>query len=111
MLFMVRVKYLYLSVSYTLVDPRTRCPTSLPRNNNVFAYNNVCIELFHDEQSWFDSRKHCQQHGGDLVVIQNMEKQTFIINALKQAHWHRNGIWIGGTDRDKEGEWKWVTGI
>jgi hypothetical protein len=40
-----------------------------------------------------------------------MAKQTFIINALKQVHWDLEGIWIGGTDRDKEGEWKWVTGI
>ena len=67
--------------------------------------------MFHAEHSWFDSRKHCQQRGGDLVVIQDMAKQTFLINALKQAHWNRKGIWIGGTDRDKEGEWRWVTGI
>jgi hypothetical protein len=67
--------------------------------------------LFHDEHSWFDSRKYCQQRGGDLVVIQDKAKQTFLINALKQAHWNRKGIWIGGTDRDKEGEWRWVTGI
>jgi hypothetical protein len=77
----------------------------------MFAYSNVCIELFHDEHSWFDSRKYCQQRGGDLVVIQDKAKQTFLINALKQAHWNRKGIWIGGTDRDKEGEWRWVTGI
>jgi hypothetical protein len=77
----------------------------------LFAYNNVCIELFHNQQSWFDSRKHCQQHGGDLVVIPDMAKQTFIINALKQVHWDLKGIWIGGSDRNREGEWKWVTGI
>ena len=53
---------------------------------------------------------HCKQLSGDLVVIQNMAKQQFIMIILKNLRWDRHGVWIGGTDNDKEGEGKWVTG-
>jgi hypothetical protein len=64
------------------------CPTGIPRNINLFAYNNVCIELFHNQNSWFDSRKHCQKHGGDLVVIQDKTKQTLIIKGQTTIYKH-----------------------
>ncbi|XP_063410145.1 lithostathine-1-alpha-like [Mytilus trossulus] len=91
-------------------DDLTRCPPILPRNSNLFAYIDTCFEIVHDEHSWNDARGHCQQHGGDLVVIKDLTKQQFVMNALKYLRWDKKGVWIGGTDADKEGEWKWVTG-
>ncbi|XP_076085502.1 hepatic lectin-like [Mytilus galloprovincialis] len=90
-------------------DDLTRCPPILPRNSNLFAYIDTCLEIVHDERSWYDARRHCQQHGGDLAVIKDLTKQQFVMNALKYLRWDKNGVWIGGTDGDKEGEWKWVT--
>lgn len=97
-------------VKSSISDPLNDCPISLPRSWNVFAYTDTCLELVHDERSWYDARNHCKQLGGDLVVIQDMAKQQFIMNILKSLRWDRYGVWIGGTDNDKEGEWKWVTG-
>ncbi|CAG2219739.1 unnamed protein product [Mytilus edulis] len=90
-------------------DDLTRCPPILPRNSNLFAYIDTCFEIVHDEHSWNDARGHCQQHGGDLVVIKDLTKQQFVMNALKYLRWDKKGVWIGGTDGDHEGEWKWVT--
>ncbi|CAC5407412.1 unnamed protein product [Mytilus coruscus] len=95
---------------YSVMYDDTSIPPSIPRDNNVFAYNDTCIELIHDEQSWYDARRNCTQHHGDLVMIQHMAKQQFIMKALQTVGWDRKCIWIGGTDRDQEGHWKWVNG-
>ncbi|CAG2219738.1 unnamed protein product [Mytilus edulis] len=87
-----------------------RCPQSIPRDNFLYALNDTCIQLIREEHSWNDARRYCTQHHGDLVVIQDTTKQQFIMNALKTSGWVKNGIWIGGTDREREGHWKWVNG-
>ncbi|XP_071145870.1 mucin-2-like [Mytilus edulis] len=87
-----------------------RCPQSIPRDNFLYALNDTCIQLIREEHSWNDARRYCTKHHGDLVVIQDMAKQQYIMNALKTSGWVKNGIWIGGTDREREGHWKWVNG-
>uniref|UniRef100_A0A3P8NHU0 C-type lectin domain-containing protein n=1 Tax=Astatotilapia calliptera TaxID=8154 RepID=A0A3P8NHU0_ASTCA len=49
----------------------------------------------------FDSRDDCLQRGAVLAIISNTEEQEFI--RLQQKV-----MWIGLTDRETEGVWKWV---
>ncbi|XP_051746565.1 CD209 antigen-like protein C isoform X3 [Ctenopharyngodon idella] len=55
-------------------------------------------------KSWTESRRYCTDRGADLIIINNKEEQDFIkkMSCTK--------VWIGLTDSDVEGRWRWVDG-
>ncbi|KAL6467136.1 hypothetical protein MHYP_G00249400 [Metynnis hypsauchen] len=59
-------------------------------------------------KNWYDSRRYCRQKGADLLIINSRLEQDFLASFLGT----NEGImlWIGLTDSDAEGSWKWVDG-
>ncbi|XP_040892220.1 CD209 antigen-like protein C isoform X3 [Toxotes jaculatrix] len=55
------------------------------------------------ERTWQESRNYCLQEGADLMIINSKEEQDF-------AEQVKGRMWIGLTDRETEGTWKWVDG-
>ncbi|XP_041857538.1 C-type lectin domain family 10 member A-like isoform X2 [Melanotaenia boesemani] len=54
--------------------------------------------------SWDQGREGCRGRGADLVVIDNDEEQEFLTKFAKGK------CWIGLSDKETEGTWKWVDG-
>ncbi|KAK0150630.1 C-type lectin domain family 4 member M [Merluccius polli] len=68
-------------------------------------YNHRLYFISTTEKNWTVSRDDCLERDADLVVINSREEQEFV-SSLAGNQW----FWIGLSDGDTEGTWKWVDG-
>ncbi|CAL8265981.1 unnamed protein product [Lota lota] len=76
---------------------RKRCPKGWRK------FENSCYHKSNSVNSWENSRKDCMERGGDLVVIDSSQEQKFLSE-------YKTTFWIGLSDLEQEGTWKWVDG-
>ncbi|KAM4560989.1 C-type lectin domain family 10 member A-like isoform 2-T2 [Fundulus diaphanus] len=81
----------------SLSEQNTTCPDGWTK------FNCSCYQSF-GPGSWDEGREDCARKGGDLVVIDDPEEQTFVSTFAKSP------LWIGLSDKETEGSWKWVDG-
>uniref|UniRef100_A0A668A7K4 C-type lectin domain-containing protein n=1 Tax=Myripristis murdjan TaxID=586833 RepID=A0A668A7K4_9TELE len=62
-------------------------------------FNSSCYFNSSESKSWDESRQDCLRRGADLVIINSREENKFGLR-----------VWIGLSDLETEGEWKWVDG-
>nr|XP_014023262.1 unnamed protein product [Salmo salar] len=66
-------------------------------------FNSSLYYISNEYKTWEDSRRDCLKRGADLAVINSDGEQVFISQLNTKP-------WIGLTDKDSEGTWKWVDG-
>ncbi|XP_073672210.1 C-type mannose receptor 2-like [Paramisgurnus dabryanus] len=69
-------------------------------------YQSSLYFISSEKKSWTESRRYCRERGADLIIINNKEEQDFIKKISGTARY-----WIGLTDIEVEGRWKWVDGM
>uniref|UniRef100_A0A674MUZ2 Mannose receptor, C type 1b n=1 Tax=Takifugu rubripes TaxID=31033 RepID=A0A674MUZ2_TAKRU len=74
-------------------------------SNPWIPYNGHCFYLNRSPQTWYNAQKECRKEGGDLVSVQNVEEQSFIISQLGFAS--TDELWIGFNDIKIEGLFDW----
>uniref|UniRef100_A0A668AFI5 C-type lectin domain-containing protein n=1 Tax=Myripristis murdjan TaxID=586833 RepID=A0A668AFI5_9TELE len=66
-------------------------------------FNSSCYFISSGSKNWDESRQDCLRRGADLVIINSREENSFLKNFGLR-------VWIGMSDLETEGEWKWVDG-
>ena len=57
-------------------------------------------------RAWHDARDACRSKRAHLVTIGSAEENDFVEKTFGQGH----TVWLGATDEDHEGDFRWVTG-
>ncbi|XP_031678007.1 C-type lectin domain family 4 member M-like [Oncorhynchus kisutch] len=84
-------------LSGRLTNLKKTCPEAWQKFESSWYF------LSTETKTWKESRQDCLERGADLVIIDGRNEQTFLFNLKKR-------VWIGLTDSDSEGTWKWVDG-
>ncbi|XP_056591956.1 asialoglycoprotein receptor 1-like isoform X1 [Triplophysa dalaica] len=100
----LRVKYNHiLKQSERLNQEKTELTTHL-RDGWIY-YRSSFYFISSEKKSWTESRSYCTQRGADLIIINNKDEQEFVCKMSDEEI-----VWIGLSDSDVEGRWKWVDG-
>ncbi|ROI89227.1 C-type lectin domain family 4 member E [Anabarilius grahami] len=97
-----------LCVTFTLerrqfISKNENLQMSLGKLDGWIYYQSSLYFISSEKRNWAESRRYCTERGADLIIINDREEQEFVKNSF-------DGFWIGLTDSDVEGRWKWVDG-
>ena len=76
--------------------------------DEVVAYGGHTYALFDEGVSWDNAKKSCEKRGGHLVCINDEKEQQFLQTLV--AGGGLPFYWIGLSDAEIEGTFKWVNG-
>lgn len=101
-------------LSTALAGNLTMCPPYVRQAAKAHCHlltqhGHSCYELNRGHTSWSRANQHCTERGGHLVTINSAQEDSYLYNILTNTN-HSNRVWIGLQDRDKEGNFHWVTG-
>jgi len=68
-------------------------------------FGNHWYKVLDGDISWHEAKERCEAMGGYLACVNNRMENNFLAK-LSAARIR----WLGGTDKDREGTWQWVSG-
>lgn len=72
------------------------------------SYNGHLYEAYDYSMKWTEAKAFCERKGGHLVTITDEGENNFVKTLING---NQKGLYyIGCTDVEKEGTWKWITG-
>jgi uncharacterized repeat protein (TIGR02543 family) len=83
-------------------------PTGPQPVTDRVTFNGRQYQLFEPGLTWTEAKAFCESLGGHLATITNTEEQKFIEDLLAKGT--KVAYWLGGTDRNNQGDWEWITG-
>lgn len=80
-------------------------PLKRPRPKDVARFQGHSYALVKDAVTWHVAKQRCEEMGGHLVCIESASEEAFV----KQLCGVEN-VWIGASDEESEGSWRWCVG-
>ncbi|XP_052762021.1 snaclec subunit B-like [Mya arenaria] len=72
-------------------------------------FHSSCYKLFRQRVSWDEAKTRCELANAVLASITSQEETDFIYAKLLLETGKVN-VWIGASDIENEGTWKWISG-
>ncbi|CAL8302001.1 unnamed protein product [Lota lota] len=79
-----------------------------PENWRLFQ--TTCYYFSSRALTWPASRSWCRTQGGDLLVVNTKQEQSFVVAASRRPEQTVARLWMGISDAEEEGRWLWVDG-
>ncbi|XP_062256020.1 C-type lectin [Platichthys flesus] len=73
-----------------------------------FQVADQCFQISPDRQDWLTSTHICALKGGHLAILTTMGQHDAVEKESRRFGGFYTHYWIGLSDFEKEGEWKWV---
>nr|FAA00689.1 TPA: C-type lectin [Paralichthys olivaceus] len=73
-----------------------------------FQVADQCFQISTDRQDWLTSANICALGGRHLAILNTMAQHEAVEKESRRIGGFYTHYWIGLTDVEKEGEWKWV---
>ncbi|KAG8009953.1 hypothetical protein GBF38_014061 [Nibea albiflora] len=67
-----------------------------------------CLLLNTERDDWHNSSKKCEEMGAHLAILTTAEQHEIVEREGRRLGGLYTYYWMGLTDIEKEGEWKWV---
>lgn len=77
-------------------------------SSEVVEFNGHYYQVYDTPVTWDEAKAHCESLGGHLATITSDEENSFIKNLISSGT--KNAYWLGASDVEEEGVWKWITG-
>ena len=81
--------------------------SNLEDNSQIYTFQGHRYQVFHEGISWTEAQAKSEKLGGHLATITSQAEYDFILSFLTDDV---RLYWLGATDANEEGVWKWVTG-
>ena len=77
------------------------CPDNWEKNDER------CYLWQNDPKIWAEAEQFCNENEAHLASVTSQSIQNYIWSKIEPTG---KSLWIGGSDQDQEGEWKWSDG-
>ncbi|KAJ8414406.1 hypothetical protein AAFF_G00052760 [Aldrovandia affinis] len=101
-------KYFSLDQYCPMVNHETQERQCKKCKDNWIFFQSKCYLFFGDTKTWSASRSQCQSEEADLLIVNSEEEQRFAFRTIQPTSQGEAQFWIGLTDAQTEGEWRWV---
>ncbi len=90
-----------------------RSKTAIPEDaesfeGHLYKFNNESL-------TWSEAKSKCESLGGHLPIVETAAENDFLVkladkNFAREGRNGREAVWLGMTDADSEGNWRWIDG-
>jgi uncharacterized protein (TIGR03067 family) len=98
----------------TAVPPASGDKPSRPHPpDDADVFEGHSYKLFREVMTWHQAKRRCEDLGGHLATVTSEPENDFIVVLAKSGIaklGQLDGVWLGATDEEKEGDWRWIGG-